>query len=410
MRLVDFTSSSYLGYRHSHAELPPWQAMTTGRPAGLAEPPQAGRLARDAARRMGRGDAVLATSTLHGFVDIWSALGREPTVALVDTAAYPIGRLALTASGAVPTDQIVLPHFRAGAAARVVRSLPPGVRPVVLVDGLCTGCGRLAPLLELLEAVAPRRGIVLVDDTQGFGLVGSDPGPGAPYGHGGGGIGARLAPSPSARLIIVASTAKAFGAPLAVVAGPSDLIASVRRYGPCRMHASAPSAANQVALGRVLSQDVDAAARRARLGRLVRIFRARLRDHGISTTNAGNWPTQIVPIDPAVADPAVDGLRQAGVHTVSVRPACGPDVGLIFLINTDHATGDIVAGTQALARVMRSVGAVPAGRGRLLINGWAPGPRPTFPRSALGRPEPPWSTVARAASAGAVRRAGPAGA
>ncbi|WDZ82897.1 aminotransferase class I/II-fold pyridoxal phosphate-dependent enzyme [Micromonospora cathayae] len=348
---MDFTSSSYLGYRHGHAELSPWQALTTGRPAGLAEFPQADRLARDVARRMGRADAVLATSTLHGLVDVWSVLHRQPTVALIDEAAYPIARMALRVSGAAG-DQVVVPHFGAAAVARAVRALPLGVRPVLLVDGLCTGCGRLAPIPDLLTALAPRRGLVLVDDTQAFGLVGAAPDPGAPYGHGGGGVSAALALPPSARLVVVASAAKAFGAPLAVVAGPPDLIDLVRRYGPCRVHASAPSAASQAALGHALADDADAAARRVRLDRLVRVFRARLRDHGVSTANTGNWPTQLVPVTAAVADRTVDRLRRAGVRTVCVRPACGTGLRLIFLVTADHRMPDVIGSGRAVARIV----------------------------------------------------------
>src|SRR5262249_27222402 len=49
------------------------------------------------------------------------------------------------------------------------------------------------PLPDLLAAVRPRRGIVLVDDTQALGLAGVRPRPGAPYGAGGGGTAAALA-------------------------------------------------------------------------------------------------------------------------------------------------------------------------------------------------------------------------
>jgi 8-amino-7-oxononanoate synthase len=38
MRVADFTSSLYLGMRHSSADLPTWSALTSGRPAALGPP------------------------------------------------------------------------------------------------------------------------------------------------------------------------------------------------------------------------------------------------------------------------------------------------------------------------------------------------------------------------------------
>lgn len=77
METLDFTSSNYLGYRHGHAGLPPWHELTTGRPAALAEPRLARWLGGELARRTGREAVVLATSTLHAFVDVSTVLADD---------------------------------------------------------------------------------------------------------------------------------------------------------------------------------------------------------------------------------------------------------------------------------------------------------------------------------------------
>jgi 8-amino-7-oxononanoate synthase len=375
MTPLDFTSSSYLGYRHGHAELPPWRELTTGRPAVLAEPRQAGRLAAELARRTGRAGGLLATSTLHAFVDVWSALGAEPVAALLDAAAYPIGRLALRAA-AVAEQAVTVGHFDPDRVAEAVAALPVGPRPVLLVDGLCPDCGRLAPLPDLLAALQPRRGIVLVDDTQALGLVGVRPRPGAPYGDGGGGTAARLAVPAGARLVVVASAAKALGAPLAVVAGPARLVNRIREHGPARTHAGAPSAAARAALHSALARDgTEGVARRLWLARLVRELRRLLHERGIPRVGGRLGPTQVVPLTtPTAAAGVLDGMRRAGVRAVAVHRRCGPGAGIAFLLTARHTPDDLARAADALATVLARVRSAGA-----LATVWPADPLPTVP-------------------------------
>ena len=52
----------------------------------------------------------------------------------------------------------------------------PGGRLVVVTDGWCTGCNRPAPLRELERIVRDHGGVLVVDDTQAVGILGSRPG------------------------------------------------------------------------------------------------------------------------------------------------------------------------------------------------------------------------------------------
>ena len=122
------------------------------------------------------------------------------------------------------------------------RNPEDGRRLVVLADGFCPGCGRVAPIDSYLAIVAPAGGLVVVDDTQALGVLGT-PAPGHPYGRGGGGT-ARWLRLSNPRLIVVASLAKGFGVPVATLAC-SD--AAVRRYmatSETRVHCSPPSNAH----------------------------------------------------------------------------------------------------------------------------------------------------------------------
>lgn len=344
MSTVDFTASDYLAYRHAHADLGSWRRLTTGRPAVLGEPRAATGLAAELARRTGRAAGVLHTSTLHALLDAWSVLAEEPLTALVDEFAYPIGRLALRANGITAT---VVRHFDPGHVSEVVRTVPPGRRVALLVDGLCPGCGRLAPLDGLIAATAPRKGLVLVDDTQSIGLAGGRSTRLAPYGHGGGGTAAWLGLPATAPVVVVASTAKAYGAPLAVLTGPARLVSRVRRSGPARVHGSPPSAAARAALAAALA--TEAAQRRIAVATMVRRFRSACQSGGLPTPDGGPWPTQTVPVPAGTVATVHDSLLSKGIRTVVVHRRCRPGLGIAFLITARHTPGMIDQAVRALA-------------------------------------------------------------
>jgi 8-amino-7-oxononanoate synthase len=329
---VDFTSSNYLDYRHSHDQLRPWRQLTTGLPPALGEFRRSKRLAAELARRTGRSAGVLETSTLHAFVDGWAALTARPAAALIDEAAYPIGRLGLRASGHIGT---VVRHFDPVHVSEVVRRLPAGRRPVLLVDGMCPGCGRLAPLHELATVLAQRRGVIMVDDTQAMGV----------------GATASLGIPPSAPVVVVASTAKGYGVPLAVLAGPASLVSRVRRSAPSRLHSSGPSAAAEAALARALAADpVEGEQRRQVLADLIALFRSGLRQCRLPMADGGQWPMQTVPVPAASCAFVHASLLRKGIRTVAVNRRCRAGLGIAFLLNAGHTSADISRAVDALAQ------------------------------------------------------------
>jgi len=187
---------------------------------------------------------VLATSTLHAFWDLFLTLGVDQLSCYVDAAAYPIARWGAERAAArgMPVEQF--PHHGAGALRDLLAARrPAGRRPVVVTDGLCPGCGQPAPLRQYLRALRPLGGLVVVDDTQALGILGRDPGPGRPYGRGGGGS-LRLARLNSPDVLVVSSLAKAFGVPVAVIAGSGSLTGRYERRSETRVHCSPPSFAH----------------------------------------------------------------------------------------------------------------------------------------------------------------------
>ncbi|HEY6320948.1 MAG TPA: aminotransferase class I/II-fold pyridoxal phosphate-dependent enzyme, partial [Thermoanaerobaculia bacterium] len=240
-----FTSALYLGLGHAHAALRPWQKLTSGMPAALAPPEGARAVAGALAGLAGLEAAVLGTSTLHLFWDLFGQVRRWPVRILADASLYPVGRWGIERAAAAGVEVETFPHQDAVALARQLArgdGWPQRRAPVVVTDGLCMDCGRVAPLGRYLPLVEARGGWLVLDDSQALGLLGSGPGPGRPYGCGGSGSPAFLGIA-SPRLLTLSSLAKSFGAPLAMLGGPREAVRRFARQSETRVYSSPPAVA-----------------------------------------------------------------------------------------------------------------------------------------------------------------------
>jgi len=339
--VLDLTSACYLGLRHPCRALRPWRRLTTGVPAALAEPRSARAVSRSLARLAGTESAVLATSTLHAFWDLFVAPDTDGIACYLDAGAYPIAGWGVERAAARGAPVRRFPHQDAAALGRLLGSRPAGRVPVVVTDGVCPGCGCVAPVRRYLQVLGPLGGLLVVDDTQGLGILGAGAGPGLPYGRGGGGI-LRLAGLSSARVLLVSSLAKAFGAPVAVVAGARPLVERYAARGETRVHCSPPSMAHLSAARHALEVNRrQGDQRRARLLALIRRLQAGAGQIGL-IAGPTSFPVQTLGAIPGIP-PAVlyQRLAEAGVRTVLHRPACRPVPQCSLLVTAGHTPGQI---------------------------------------------------------------------
>jgi 8-amino-7-oxononanoate synthase len=218
----------------------------------------------------------------------------------------------------------------------------------VVADGYCTGCARTAPIAEYLEVLRPHRGVLVLDDTQALGILGRDPGPAAPYGHGGGGS-ARWANAHGCPLQ-VASLAKGFGAPVALLAGPAELVDEIGTRGPTRLHSSAPARADVRAAEHALTVNAAHGDRiRARLLTLVRRFRQRSADRG-TLTAAGEFPVQrLASTDERRAMAMHAWLLGAGLRSVVTQPPCHPAAAVTVVLNAALSPAEVDRAADLIA-------------------------------------------------------------
>lgn len=346
--MLDFTQALYLGFRHPSASLAPWRSLTLGVPAALAMPAESMAVAAAAASLLGCARAAVAPSTLHLFWDLFPLLAREDTTVHVDAGAYPIGRWGVERLQARGIPVRTFRHHDPEALGGQLRSCANrGRRPLVLCDGYCPGCGP-APLRDYSGLAERFGGRLVIDDTQALGVLGARPGPGAPFGRGGGGS-LRRHGLEGSRLVLCASLAKGFGAPIALLAGDTEVVARYERLGETRVHCSQPSMASiraaerALALNRAAGDDV-----RARLAGLLHRFRAGSARAGLALCG-GMFPVQT--LEPGAGAAHLHRrLLGLGVRAVLHRPAHGGGPVISFVLTARHRERDIDAALAALSR------------------------------------------------------------
>lgn len=350
--MLDFSSALYLGLRHPHSTLRPWQSLTAGRPAALETLPGTAAVEQELARLIGCEHAVLGTSTLHLFWDLFETLAREGIAIFVDSGTYPIGCWGAERAAAKTAPLTFFPsHDLAALERKLLRCRAAGLRPVIVTDGLSPATGKLAPLPAYLRLAEEHGGWLIVDDTQAFGVLGRRVSNRAPYGSSGGGTAAwhRLR---GPELIVVASLAKGFGAPLAVLAGSNELLAAYEERSLCRVHCSPPSAAAVAAADHALRLNQHWGARlRRRLAQRVQQFRSLLRGFGIEV-KGGLFPVQtplLLDAEAVHARLEAEGIRAVLHQAKKTRHV---PAQLSFLLTAAHEPWEIEHAARVLAGIL----------------------------------------------------------
>jgi 8-amino-7-oxononanoate synthase len=285
---------------------------------------------------------------------LFGLLPEKQVIIYVDGGAYAIARWGVERAAARGTSVREFAHYDADALRLLIeRDADRRAKPVVIVDGFCPACGFPAPLAAYHDLVRPLGGFVILDDTQALGILGERPGPRAPFGLGGGGTSGHVAVRGRA-ILVVASLAKAFGAPLAVLAGDETAIRSFEARSETRVHCSPPSAAALHAAANALAWNrVGGDTHRLRLSSLVRRFRDPLLNAGL-TVSRGLFPAQVFAPPPGFDPDALHArLASAGFQSVLQRGCRGRDVRIGVLISLSHESRDV---DRFAAAILRATG------------------------------------------------------
>ncbi|TGE28821.1 PLP-dependent aminotransferase family protein [Hymenobacter metallicola] len=351
--MVDFTSAHYLGARP--LQLPAGLPLSTGRPAALQEPGWHRRVAREVAHRQGLEAGLLAPSSLHLFWDVLALLPRSGVV-FIDQAMYPVGqwgaaRALLRGLPVVPFSATDLP-----ALARRLHTYRQQGRPAwLLTDGWQLPAEGPAPLARYLELLVPDpQAVLLIDDTQAFGILGRQPTVRAPLGQGGGGCLPFLGLH-HPQILTITSLAKGLGVPVAVLGGSRRWLARYEQRSTVRVHTSPVSGWHAWAAGLALQQDArHGAAARQQLTSLLRQFRQEVAAAGLRPR--GGWfPVQKLVLPRASASLGLHQLlREQGFQTLLLADRARPTVPQVaFCLRADHCPADLRRLTDLLAHLAR---------------------------------------------------------
>ncbi len=351
--MLDFTSALYLGMRHASAELRPWSQLTTGRPATLHPEPDADIIANRLAALQGCERGVLAPSTLHLFWDVFGLVDRQHVTMYVDAGVYPIARWGVERAAAHGVQVRRFPHHDSVALwSQVQGDRRQGRAPLVVTDGFCPNCSRVAPLADYLEIVRNRSGRLVIDDTQALGVFGAGATPSAPYGVDGGGSLCWSGVS-GREIVVIASLAKGFGVPVAALTGSHAVIDDFEQRSATRVHCSPPSFALIRAVEHAMAlNEAQGDALRAQLAERVYSFRQRLAAIGFRA-GSGLFPVQTITASSSIDTASLyKQLHDAGIRTVLHRGRNGDGARLSFIITARHRPAEIDRGVAVLAAVV----------------------------------------------------------
>lgn len=338
---ADFTSALYLGMRHGARALPAWERLMLGKPAALEPAPGEPELGAALARLMDCDAACLLPSSLHLFWDLFGWLATAPMALLVDSAAYPVARWGAARAAAQGVPLQCFGHRDARQAAALARRWQAaGRRPAILADGYTPGDASAPPLADYADIADCHGGLLLLDDTQALGILGADGG-GSVAAHG-------LAGAP---VLVGASLAKGFGAPLAVLAGPRALLRGFMEASETRVHCSPPSAA-AIAAGNCALQANRRQGRalRRRLRERVVQLRSELASRGLAC-GGGDFPVQRIVLPPGCDGPALRReLVLAGLE-VLLQGTRARQV-LTLLLRADHSAQEVAFAARSIGQLM----------------------------------------------------------
>jgi 8-amino-7-oxononanoate synthase len=336
----DFTSALYLGLAHEHASLRPWQQFTAGKPAVLYAMPGARSVAADLASLTGCEAATLAPSTLHLFTDLFLIWSHRSTAVYADGALYRTGMLGLERAAALGFPVCRFRHHDPQLLRRALRT-EASRTPAIVTDGYCPCCGELAPVPAYLDCLGNRKGWVVIDDTQALGVLGRCPSPRVPLGMSGGGI-LRWFGIRDPRVILISSLAKAFGVPIAFLAGARTLVERFEDVSETRVHSSPISAPVLHAAEEAISFNENAGDRaRGTLMQLILRLRRRLVNSPFHP-GGGIFPVQSLSGTCGLpAEEIHKRLTAAEIQTVLQRHRISGDPQVAILLTARHTSRDI---------------------------------------------------------------------
>ncbi len=206
-------------------------------------------------------------------------------------------------------------------------------RKLVVVDGVFSMDGDLAPLPEISQLCEKYEAHLMVDDAHGFGVLGEQ----------GGGCAEHFALLPQQLPILVGTLGKAFGTFGAFVAGSQILIESLIQFARPYIYTTALPPAVAAATLTSLSLLKTEAWRREHLNQRIAQFRAGAQSMGLTLMPSQTPIQPLVLNDDLLVMDVAKQLREQGVLVGAIRPPTVPEgtARLRISFSTEHTEEDV---------------------------------------------------------------------
>lgn len=336
-----FDSPTYLGLSHSSSSLVPWSELMD------EEGRETQRETANAIAELQSCEAgILAPSSLHLFIDFLGLIQPGHFEIYAEETLYPVARWGIERAASNGASVNTFRHLDADDLSRKLKQAK--TKPLVLANGLCTGCGEPSPVSEYLQCAEQYDGRLLLDDTQALGILGHSPSEVAPYGKGGGGV-LRWSGVEPHHVLVISSLAKGFGAPVAVFSGTRHDVERFEAASETLRYCSPPSSAALSAAERALIMNGEQGDPiRVRLASLVRRFRQQVLSIGLSVYG-GIFPVQTLgAISGHSPSDLYHRLYKEGVRTILARDPTAGVSRVVFCLTARHQNEDIDSAVLSL--------------------------------------------------------------
>lgn len=297
------------------------------------------RLERELARFFHAEQAVLVDNGYLTNLAVAQAFKGEFTHALIDSRAH--GCLA-DAAVLLGARVVTFAHRDAAACAGQLRKLGAKARPIVLTDGMFAHDGSVAPLDRYLAAL-PAKGVLLVDDAHGAGVLGKA-GQGTPS-H----FGLR-----DARIIQTITLSKAFGAFGGAILGQREVASAILARSRSFTGATPMPLPIAAAASESLRVFLSHPQFQSRLHANVLWVWKRLRAGGIGLPDQPGPVLPITPASPLEAKRLKRRLLAAGIFPPLIRYPGGPEGGYFrIVISSQHTRPQLAKLVAALCGANR---------------------------------------------------------
>lgn len=360
--LLDFASCDYLGLARDPrlAEAVRQDASrgaSLGLPRAIGVDPLIPLLEAEIARLVVQEMALVFPSTVHAASDVLRLLAGPGGLFLIDERAYPISWAAARVAGR-GTRLASFPHNDDRALGRLMVRFAATPDKVVVCDGVYVG-GEVARLDRFVALASRYDAVVYADDAHGVGVLGARRGGDQPLGVGGAGAPA-YAGVPPGNLVHVGGLSKAFGVPIAFVAGPAPFIRLLRASAASYVHSSQPATPLlAAALAALCIHAREGHARRRNLVVLIDRFRAGVASLDSARPGPGRLPIQsLIFPSPELAGTLAASLRRRGIWALP-QPAPGKGGAVRFVFSAAHQPADIDEALEAIAATLRRTDVTP---------------------------------------------------